>query len=976
MVFVGAFFVSQFLSAPVTKADHRFCVNYSRHPDLNELKKFDIAIISPYADVDIHSMTRNAHRPFAYLSVVEIATDAPYREAVTAAGIPTLGRNEIWGGDLADVRDPRWHRLIIEQLAADAMRRGFKGFFLDTVDSIQLLAKMLPNQRSDFEAGMIGLVRGLKTRYPDKPIIINRGFELFPRLQSVIDGVLCESLYGKYDFKRRAYTLESPEGSRWLLNQLNRIKTAGKDVYVVDYVNPSKPELARQISERIHSHGFHAFVSTVELNGRHLDREIVDLKPSAGARAVSRKILGLIGNSHPDIEVRVDWALDSGICQLAQVPMDWFGYECDYVNIWKDELPTATGKYRAIMLDRFLELPPARENQIADWLIAQKNAGERIIFFGTIPFRNPDVRRRVLRAFGIGGSGETIDGVINLRKVKSSPQMDFEVKAPLTPVDFQNLEAPPGADVLFSLTAQSRRDGKTYRFDPIFLTGWGGALLDPHCFFMRPDEEELWQVDPFYFFGRAIGAENFPRPDVTTRDGVRIFFAHIDGDGFRHKSGVEFGRRSGDLLFEKIVKPYPFPITASIIEAEITAIIDKQDPADRPLLTRQSREVFALEKVEAGSHTYSHPYYWNYPDRTIPIYDRQNLDLKKKFQPIRPAKGVGSVDIRREVVGSVEYINNELLPPGKKVEIMLWSGNCRPWPEALSWCRKLGIENMNGGDTYMTRVHPSFTKVASHTITWGDELQVHCAHQNENLYRFRWQGGATPDTVFWGGFVGVIDSFNNTELPRRLKAVNIYYHWYSGDNLASFNALKKVYDWCLKQELHSLTAAPYARIVRDSRKTRVFRTGSNRWLMLNDGFCRTFRLDDEGLVPDLAASHHVIGWRRVNKSIYVHTDGSPRVELALTAQPREHLYLESSTAEIRVHELTPHEIWFFAKDYRPGRVVLAGVRPHQPVTLALNGKTHSWKADANGQLKMQLPADADVRLRLKGAPHHRQARHH
>ena len=146
--------------------------------------------------------------------------------------------------------------------------------------------------------------------------------------------------------------------------------------------------------------------------------------------------------------------------------------------------------------------------------------------------------------------------------------------------------APAGAEVLLSLTTG---DGR--QFDPLFLAPWGGLLLEPYALFRRPDLDELWLVDPFYFLHAALGRPAMPVPDTTTRDGTRIFFTHIDGDGFRHASSVERGRHSGEVIVEQIIKKYPFPFTVSFIEAEVRGIVAGQKAGDAELLTRQAREV-------------------------------------------------------------------------------------------------------------------------------------------------------------------------------------------------------------------------------------------------------------------------------------------------------------------------------------------------------------------------------------------------
>src|SRR5438034_1255561 len=38
-----------------------------------------------------------------------------------------------------------------------------------------------------------------------------------------------------------------------------------------------------------------------------------------------------------------------------------------------------------------------------------------------------------------------------------------------------------------------------------------------------------WWINPFAFFEAALGLEDWPRPDVTTLNGRRLFYSHIDG---------------------------------------------------------------------------------------------------------------------------------------------------------------------------------------------------------------------------------------------------------------------------------------------------------------------------------------------------------------------------------------------------------------------------------------------------------------
>ncbi|NBV22000.1 MAG: hypothetical protein EBS05_08780 [Proteobacteria bacterium] len=970
-----------------------FCINYSATPDVAALRDFDISILSPEARVDVGALQRMGHRSYAYLSVVEVAKDAPYRAELALRHVPLLGKNEIWLGDLADVSQPAWADFVVNTLAVRAVQKGYSGFFLDTADSLELLEKQFPQRGTAFRDGMVTLIKALKAKFPQHPIILNRGFPLLARLTGTVDGVLAESLFRKFDFKEKRYVAVDAAGSQWLLNILRTINQAGLPVYVVDYVDAQETVQAEDVARRIAGVGFTPFISTVELDGRLLaprpksrsvpvpaviPQSVPQLPPALpslsggtpAARAplapggnssplqageMPRFVLTLFGNREADVEDLVRWPVDSGVAQVAQMPLEWLGYEVDYLNVNQQELPGSLDtRYAAVILDRYLDLPRNKEAAVADWLIAQKERGRKIIFFGALPFNDSAVLERVLKAFGCGGSGRAVKGVTGLRTQTVSPALNFEAKVNLTPVGFRELRAPAGSEVLFSLAA-----GDGLQFDPLFIAPWGGMMLEPYALFRRPDLDELWLVDPFHFFQRALGGVPMPVPDTTTRDGARIFFSHIDGDGFRHSSSVEPGLRSGEIIVERIIKQYPFPFTVSFIEAEVRGIVAGQKVGDAELLTRQAREVLALPKVEAASHAYTHPFYWNAGDRTVKEYARANLQLAPPHDhPGAP------VDLRREIAGSVDYIERELCPPGKRVKIFLWSGNCRPWPEALRLVRELGIENMNGGETAVSRKRPSVTRVSARAVPWEGELQITSANENENIYRERWAVSGDTESPFFGGFLLAQDGFERMEQPRRLKPVNIYFHFYSGDNLASLNALTRLFDWATRQELHAITAADYARLVRDARSARVIRESDTRWTLVTGGAVRTFRLPKSALVPDLAASRGVTGWRVTGDVIYVHTDGSPRVELALSSSPSAHLRLEQSTAEIQFTRLTAREAAFTVRDVRPCQVTLGGLAARATASLMVNGKPFTAQGDATGNLKLELPAEAKVEIRL------------
>ena len=921
-----------------------YYVNYSARVPTAPLVAHPLSIVHPDAKLDLDAAHHAGNVVLAYLSIGEVAPDAPYRTEVVRRALPMAGRNATWKSDLIDLTDPRWAEFLVDELAAAAIRRGFDGFFLDTLDATELAAPGNPARTTALRQGLVNVVRRLRTKFPAQRILVNRGFFVFEQLQGVVDGVLVESLFETYDFAAQTYRSVATGEHAALLNELRKISAAHRAVYVLDYVDPAAPPArARDTAEKIRALGFHAFVSTPALAG-------VSLAP---LRPVARRICAFYGNLSAQQEDQVKWPAESFVAQKLQMPLEWLGYEVDYFKVLTPaDLPTLDPEYRAVILPRFWQIPVAIEAPLVDWLKEQRAAGRKIVVTGGLPFRDPEQRARFMTAFGLGGSGiAAIRPVTLATATKEAAVYDYEATLAIEPVAFAEVRAPADARRILSLQAQPK-SGPTITIDPVFTCEWGGMALDPFMTFRRADFRDFWRIDPFAFLQRALGDFGAPVPEATTRDGLRMVLNHIDGDGFSNFSRVEPGRRAAEIIRDRILKKYPLPVTVSIIEAEVRGFLRSQRAEDAPALEAIAREIFALPHVEIASHTFSHPFFWIEGDRTAAFYDEQNLDLKQPYDKL---------DLNREIAGSVNYINATLAPPGRSTRVFLWSGNCRPPPEALALTRRLGLENLNGGDTLITARNQTVSAVAPRAMPWADELQIYAPNQNENVYTNNWRG------PLFGTFIQVLETFALTEKPRRLKPVNIYFHFYSGDYAASLRALETVYDWVIAQPLHAVAVSHYARIAGDARATTVYATGTDRWLIVNRGDSRTLRLPAEWAARiDLTRSRGITGWKVEGEQAFVHTDGSSAVTLALTATPALPApRLESSSGEIEFRTRGPRRWDFSVSDTRPITAVFAGFAPRQSVQWTLDGGApRTVSAEPDGRLRLALPAQGRISLEV------------
>jgi len=921
-------------------------IDYSATPDDEALLAFDVSILSPDSTAGLAAGQAVGNEFYAYLSLCEVAADANYRQEAEALGIAFPATNPIWNSRVADISDPRWQRFIVEVLARKISERGFDGFFLDTVESVTLLEAASPAQAQKYRDGLSTLITTLDEQFPEQKIIINRGFDFFEPLRESIDGVLIESVLRSYDFSTKSYAPVDDRTSASLIRKISEIHELDLPVFVVDYVPPNAPELARATSERLESLGCTALITTPGLHG-----DVIGWH-----QRVARRILVLHGHDPITNEQPRIWPADTTTTSILQMPLEWMGYEVEYHDVSTGLPGSGRGSgpaWAGIIVDDEIEIPAALEESYFEWLQARHLSGKKLLFIGDYPFTDDILRRALFEELGVRAPiGNVKPKLSNPRfSVRDETILNFEIEAKPLIRNFQNIRAPEGSRVMLSASVESNSPAPQ-NFDAIYTTRWGGCLLAPYVTFEASEETVLTYVDPFAFLEQIFPVGKFPAPDPSTRDGLRAFYTHVDGDGFTSVSNVDETRICGELLYEQFLRDLPFPITVSIVESEIRSHMLYQNKAEHPRYAAAARRIFELPHVDAASHSYSHPYVWFQGDDAYSdLYRSTNVGLK--FTAKYP-----DIITNREIAGSISYIDESLTPAGKDTKMMLWSGNCRPGAEALKEVVALGIESMNGGNTILSKRFPGLSAVAPRTIYWDEQLQVYASNQNEFMYTNGWKG------PYYGGFKQVIETFEMTESPRRLKPVNVYYHFYSVERRDALKALDDIYAWCRNESLHSLTASQFAALTRDSHHTKFYQKGARSWVALNEGKLRTYRLPASMGIPDLDQCRGVTGYRVEDDWIYLHTDGSRKSLIALADHPEPRLHLVSSTAEIEFRRRETKSVEFTAEDLRPIEVVLGGIPVKCPVSFDINGQQSSALADSAGQVRLKLPMHAEVRVSI------------
>ena len=676
------------------------------------------------------------------------------------------------------------------------------------------------------------------------------------------------------------------------------------------------------------------------------------LLPSAAkaqGTLVARDILVVTGVS--EITGAEQWPADTSSSKRFQTALEYMGYEFRFrqaSTLSKEGFPKLGAGVAGIIIEGNVNVPVEMERRFVDWITASKSAGKKILFVDSIPVRDHIEKLRLIRALGMSGSLADLKRPTSVSFARHDKKMmDFERDTQPLKQAMIDLQAPASAEIYLSVKGSA--GGGSVRFDPVFTASWGGMILHPYGVFQAGDLSMLSYVDTFKFLDKIWPQGAFPAPDVTTRDGLRSVFFHIDGDGFTTLSHSKRGVTSGKIIIDQFLKKYPLPATVSIIEADIRALQVGLRDEDKDRFEKESREMFALPNTEAASHTFAHPFIWMDGDEA-----EYEDTYEARFINLKPRANYKAIDYDREITGSVDYIEKELLPEGKKVEVLLWSGNCRPGPEALAAVRRRGIVSLNGGDTVISKRNPGLSGVAPRTTYWGNELQVYAPNQNDYVYTNDWEG------PIFSGFAQAIETFELTESPRRLKPVNVYYHFYSGAMLSSISALDQIYRWCMKEPLHPITAGTYARLAKDSHLTKIYKISNSHWRFVNEGYLRTFRIPKSLGYPDIAKSKGITGYNDLGDWRYVHTSGLKTTELILSSTKKQHLFLVSSSAEIKFESKGADKASFEARSQREIKIKLGGAPPEEPCTITINGEEQTLIADSKGNLSIKVPATTNA----------------
>jgi hypothetical protein len=818
---------------------------YASHHPVDEFRAFDKVVVDPDSGISPSVYGKGRSELIAYVSLGEADPNRAYTKKMKPAWF--VGANKAWKTKVVDTSNPEWQAFFIEGVIKPLWDAGYRGFFLDTLDSYQLASS---GDSVRMQEGMVQTIHEIQRRFPGARLILNRGFEIFGRLKGDVFAVAAESLFQGYSQDKKAY-VEVPEKDReWLLARLNEVRSAGVPVIAIDYVPPGRRALARRTAERIRALGIIPWVA---------DKDLASLGVGA-IEVMPRKILGLYNGK----ESRDPYFTRMNL--LAVMPLNYLGFTVHLIDM-NGPLPDgiAAGRYAGVVI--WPDRSEGRKN-LASWILGRIGEGVPVVFLDRFGL---DGDKGFLTALGLEQRAANRIAP-PVRITAKDPRIGFE-QQPLPRIeDFRPIGLKEGEPLLRLAAANGPVS------DAAAITPWGGYALYPFVVSDKLNDRSFWVLDPFRFFTDALRLPDMPVPDTTTENGARLLMSHVDGDGFESMAEWPGGGLAADELRRKILDKYRLPVTVSVITGVIAP--NGLYPARSGRLERAARDIFSLPWVEAASHSFSHPFTWE-PDL---------MSVGSEVEVWHNLKIPGYVfDMDAEIAGSLRYINGRLMPKGKKARMFLWTGNCLPGADAVQKAYRAGtLIALNGGDTTITGTNRSLTQVAPLGIWRNEFFQVFAPNQNENVYTNLWSGN-------FYGYRRVLETFRLTDLPRRLKPVNIYYHFYSATKEASLGALREVYDWTVSRRMFSIYISEYIEKVLDFNRTVVARDDSG-WLVRNSGKLREFRVPTRAGFPDLSEGGNVAGFSDHADSRYLHLAPGGEARIRLDPSPGQVAYLSGANA--------------------------------------------------------------------------------
>lgn len=254
---LSCFFLSQAFG---DAKQEKWLAYYSDKAPIEAFEPYSLIVLDPDYHPSIKALKENGKTLLGYISLGEVDDKREWFEAVKKEGI-ILHENKNWPGSYhVDLRSPLWTKRVIEEIIPHILHKGFDGLMFDTLDNVGVDKSMIE--------GAVHLVQAIHLHYPDIPLMMNRGYEVLPKVEHLIDMMLAEGFSTNYDFKKKKYLLRPKKERDHQLAILKKAQKANPSLklFALDYWYPKQPNEITKIYKTDREAGLNPYVGTINLD--------------------------------------------------------------------------------------------------------------------------------------------------------------------------------------------------------------------------------------------------------------------------------------------------------------------------------------------------------------------------------------------------------------------------------------------------------------------------------------------------------------------------------------------------------------------------------------------------------------------------------------------------------------------------------------------------------------------------------------
>ena len=262
-IVIALLYIMAVFNPAFSQTGKSICFYYNEVESVRELLNFDRVVLDPsnVTDRQIAELHSAGITVYSYISVGEYDESLPdYLKDAKRTD------NEEWKSSIMDVTSPLWHEHILKRVE-ELRKRNFDGLFLDTLDSFNAYSDE-EEDKTCYDRQVEGLTRLVNDIHSVMSrLIFNRGFEIFDRISFKPEAVGAESVFKTYSASDDSYIDVSASERKWIMDNLNHVKSKGVEVIGLDYLPDSDTEERIKLAEKITALGYTPYVSDGMLYG-------------------------------------------------------------------------------------------------------------------------------------------------------------------------------------------------------------------------------------------------------------------------------------------------------------------------------------------------------------------------------------------------------------------------------------------------------------------------------------------------------------------------------------------------------------------------------------------------------------------------------------------------------------------------------------------------------------------------------------